>query len=312
VRVVFAGTPEFAERALVALLDAGHDVALILTRPDRPAGRGMHATPSPVKRLGLARRIEVYQPATLKPRTPGERIAAAAPELLVVAAYGLILPQRVLELAPFGAINIHASLLPRWRGAAPIQRAIMAGDTETGITIMQMDQGLDTGPMLAQQSVAIEAHDDAGTLHDKLAVLGAQMIVRTLDALARGQSAAAMPQPEAGVSYAHKLDKQDMHLDWRRPAHVLACLVRALRPVPGALTLLAGEPLKVWEAQAVDGCGEPGRVIGLGEGGIVIACGVGALAIRRLQRAGGKRLDAAAFLRGRLISIGDALGMPSP
>lgn len=310
-RVVFAGTPEFAERALVAVLDAGHDVALILTQPDRPAGRGMRATQSPVKRLGLARGIEVYQPESLKPSAPAERIAATAPELLVVAAYGQILPHRVLELAPFGAINIHASLLPRWRGAAPIQRAIMAGDTETGITIMQMDRGLDTGSILEQQSVPIEADDDAGTLHDKLAVLGAQMIVRTLDALARGQLAAAMPQPEAGVSNAHKLDKPDRQLDWTRPAHALACLVRALRPAPGARTLFAGEPVTIWEAQAVDGHAEPGRVIGLGEGGIIVACGHGALAIRRLQRAGGKPLDAAAFQRGRSIGIGDVLGMPS-
>lgn len=309
-RVVFAGTPEFAERALAALLDAGHDVVLVLTQPDRPAGRGMRATPSPVKRLGLARGIEVYQPESLKPSAPAERVAAAAPELIIVAAYGLILPLRVLELTPLGAINIHASLLPRWRGAAPIQRAIMAGDVETGITIMQMDRGLDTGPLLAQQSVAIEAVDDAGTLHSKLAALGAHMIVDTLNALARGPLVAT-PQPAAGVSYAHKLDKQDRQLDWTRPAQALACLVRALRPAPGALTLLAGEPVKVWEAQAVDGHGEPGRVIGVGEGGIIIACGHGALAIRRLQRAGGKPLDAAAFQRGRSIGIGDVLGMPS-
>ena len=308
-RVVFAGTPEFATSALAALLDAGQEVVLVLTQPDRPAGRGMRATQSPVKRLALARGIDVFQPESLNPTATAERIAGAAPELLVVAAYGLILPQPVLDLAPLGAINIHASLLPRWRGAAPIQRAIMAGDFETGITIMQMDRGLDTGPMLAQQSVAIEADDDAGTLHDKLAALGAEMIVRTLDALAR-RELAAKPQPEAGVSYAHKLDKRDTQLDWTRPAHALACLVRALRPAPGARTLLAGEPVKIREVQEVDGRGEPGRVIAVGESGIVVACGVGALAIRRLQRAGGKPLDTAEFLRGRSIGIGDTLGTP--
>jgi len=310
VRVVFAGTPEFAERALAALLGAGHDVVLVLTQPDRAAGRGMRATQSPVKRLGLARGLEVYQPETLKPSASAERVAAAAPDLIIVAAYGLILPQGLLELAPLGAINIHASLLPRWRGAAPIQRAIMAGDIESGITIMQMDRGLDTGPILAQQSVAIEAVDDAGTLHDKLAALGAQMIVHALNMLARGQLV-AMPQPETGVSYAYKLDKQDRQLDWARPAQALAYLVRALRPAPGALTLLAGEPVKVWEAQAVDGRGAPGRVIGVGDGGIIVACGQGALAIRRLQRGGGKPLDAAAFQRGRSIGVGDVLGTPA-
>ena len=239
------------------------------------------------------------------------RIAAAAPEVLVVAAYGLILPQPVLDVAPLGAINIHASLLPRWRGAAPIQRAIMAGDARTGITIMQMDSGLDTGPMLMQRAIPIAEDDDAGTLHDKLAALGAQMIVAALDAVRRG-ALSATPQPASGVSYAHKLSKSDSMLDWSRPALALACQVRGLRPVPGAVSTLGMEPIKIWDASAVEGSGDPGQVIAVGPEGITVACGQGALQIRRLQRAGGKPLETAAFLRGRPIALGERLDAVSP
>jgi len=306
VRIVFAGTPDFAALALARLLDAGHEIALVLTQPDRPSGRGLRATPTPVKRLALARGIEVYQPERLNAPAQTARIAAAAPEVVVVAAYGLILPQALLECAPLGAINIHASLLPRWRGAAPIQRAIMAGDGETGITIMQMDRGLDTGPMLMQRAIAIAPDDDAGSLHDKLAELGAEMIVEVLKALGHGPMPAT-PQPAVGVSYAHKLRKEDAILDWSRPAHELARLVRALRPVPGAASAPGADALKIWQAEPVEGEGLPGQVIAVGDAGITVACGSGALAIRRLQRAGGKPVDAAAFLRGRAVVVGERL-----
>ena len=305
-RIVFAGTPEFAERALARLLEAGHDIALVLTQPDRPSGRGLRCTQTPVKRLAVARGIEVYQPASLKAPEHTARVAAAAPEAIVVAAYGLILPQALLGLAPLGAINIHASLLPRWRGAAPIQRAIMAGDAETGITIMRMDSGLDTGPMLMQRAIAIQPNDDAGSLHDKLAALGAEMIVEALAALRRGPIPATT-QAAAGVSYAHKLRKEDAILDWSRPAHELARLVRALRPVPGAASAPGADALKIWDAKSVEGEGVPGTVIAVGDAGITVACGRGALAIRRLQRPGGKPVDAAAFLRGRPVVVGERL-----
>ncbi len=310
-RIVFAGTPEFAERALAGLLEARHEIALVLTQPDRPSGRGLRATQSAVKRYALARSLEVYQPTSLRKSADAARIAAAAPEVLVVAAYGLILPQAVLDIAPRGAINIHASLLPRWRGAAPIQRAIMAGDTETGITIMQMDSGLDTGPMLMQRAIAIADDDDAGSLHDKLAALGAEMIVAALDALRRG-TLPATPQPAAGVSYAQKLVKSDSILEWSRPAQALACQIRALRPAPGAVSTLGGEPVKIWDAGVVDESGEPGRVVAVGPDGLTVACGKGALRIRRLQRAGGKPLEATAFLRGRPVTVGERLGTAAP
>jgi len=310
-RIVFAGTPEFAERALAGLLAAGHEIALVLTQPDRPSGRGLRSTQSPVKRLALAGRLVVYQPESLKPAETVVRIAAAAPEVLVVAAYGLILPQPVLDIAPLGAINIHASLLPRWRGAAPIQRAIMAGDAQTGITIMQMDSGLDTGPMLMQRAIPIAEDDDAGSLHDKLAALGAQTIVAALDALRRG-ALRAIPQPASGVSYAHKLGKSDSILDWSRPAGALACQVRGLCPAPGAVSALGAEAIKIWDARVVEGSGDPGRVIAVGPEGITVACGQDALQIRRLQRAGGKPLETAAFLRGRPVALGERLDAVLP
>ncbi len=306
-RIVFAGTPEFAERALAGLLEAGHEIALVLTQPDRPSGRGMRATQSAVKRFALGHRLALYQPTSLRAPAEAARIAAAAPEVLVVAAYGLILPQAVLDIAPLGAINIHASLLPRWRGAAPIQRAIMAGDAETGVTIMQMDSGLDTGPMLMQRAIAIADDDDAGSLHDKLALLGAEMIVAALDALNRG-ALSATPQPASGISYAYKLGKADSILDWSRSAQALACQIRALRPAPGAVSTLGGEPIKIWEARVVEGSGEVGRVIAVGAQGLTVACGEGALQLRRLQRAGGKPLETAAFLRGRPVAAGERLG----
>lgn len=306
-RIVFAGTPAFAERALAALLDAGHEVALVLTQPDRPAGRGLRSAESQVKRLALARKLPLDQPTTLKNEAALARLRAARPEALVVAAYGLILPQAALDVAPLGVLNIHASLLPRWRGAAPVQRALLAGDRETGITIMKMDAGLDTGPIMAQRRVAIGEDDDAQTLHDRLAALGAEMIVAALAELASG-GAKFVPQPAEGASYAHKLAKRDTQLDWRRPCAELERQVRALRPVPGAQCARRGEGLKIWRAHCSDARGEPGTVLEASPEGVLIGCGSGALMVTELQRAGGKRLAAADFLHGCPIGLGEQLG----
>jgi methionyl-tRNA formyltransferase len=284
---------------LARLVEAGHDVNLVITQPDRPAGRGLRPVPGPVKRFALARGLEVYQPDSLKSGAAMERVRAAAPEALVVAAYGLILPQLLLDVAPHGAINIHASLLPRWRGAAPIQRALLAGDGQSGISIMQMDAGLDTGAVLAQRAVPIAPEDDAGTLHDKLAALGADMIIRTLDDIAAGR-AQASPQPKDGATYARKVDKREIALDWMRPATELERAVRAFHP---AAAMLGGEPIRIWRSRVAQGRGAPGTVLGGGE--LVIACGDQALAVQELQRAGGRRLSAAEFLRGHRLRPGD-------
>jgi methionyl-tRNA formyltransferase len=302
-RLVFAGTPEFAERALARLADAGHEIALVLTQPDRPAGRGLHPAPSPVKRFALARGIELFQPASFKDSKDIERVRAARPDALVVAAYGLLLPAALLDVARHGALNIHASLLPRWRGAAPIQRALLAGDRETGISIMKMDEGLDTGPVLSRSPVAIGDEDDAGTLHERLAELGAQMIAAALDDLAAGR-ARFVPQPQEGVTYARKIAKQETVLDWTRPAIELERAVRAFRPAPGASTRLAGSPVKIWRARVVERELAPGELAD----DLVAGCGAGALEILELQRAGAKRLGAAEFLRGHPLPAGARLG----
>jgi methionyl-tRNA formyltransferase len=300
-RLIFAGTSEFAERALAALIAAGHDVALVLTQPDRLAGRGLRARASPVKRLALAHRIEIFQPATLKSVDVSERLLSIKASALVVAAYGLLLPDAVLS-ATGSALNIHASLLPRWRGAAPIQRSILAGDRETGVSIMQMDAGLDTGPVLAQSSLAIAGDDDAGTLHDKLAALGARMIVEVLAEVAAGR-AHAEPQPSTGATYAAKIDKRETVLDWRAAASELERAVRAFRPSPGAQASIAGAPLKVWRAAVLDGHGEPGTLLHADEA-LVVACGKAALAITEVQRAGGRCMPAREFIRGHRIAPG--------
>ena len=306
-RLVFAGTPAFAERALAALLRAGHQVALVLTQPDRAAGRGLQLGESAVKRLARERRLEIFQPATLKDQAALERLRAARPQLLVVAAYGLILPQAVLDVAPLGALNIHASLLPRWRGAAPIQRALLAGDRETGITVMQMDAGLDTGPIMTQRRIAIADDDDAQSLHDKLAELGAEMIVAALAELGAGAARLA-PQPAEGACYAHKLENSEAQLDWTKPCIELERAVRALRPAPGAQSTLRGESVKIWAARCADARGEPGSVLDAGPGSVLVACGSGALEVTELQRAGGKRLGIADFLRGWSIGRGERFG----
>ena len=305
-RLIFAGTPEFAARALAALDDAGHEILLVLTQPDRPAGRGLKLAPSAVKTLAVQRGFELYQPASLKDATAQRRLQALGADLLVVAAYGLILPEPVLAAARLGAVNIHASLLPRWRGAAPIQRAILAGDAQSGISIMQMDRGLDTGPMLAAEAMPIAADDTAASLHDRLAALGARLIVRTLAQLERGELH-ALPQPEAGASYASKIGKAEAEIDWRESAAAIERKVRAFNPAPGAAATLRGAALKIWRADAVAAEGAPGSVLQAGPEGIVIACGSGALRVHELQRAGGKRLAPAQFLAGFRLGVGERL-----
>jgi len=308
-RVGFAGTPEFARLALQAILDAGFIVPLVLTQPDRPAGRGLKLTPSAVKQLALTHNIPVVQPRSLRleGKYPDEALAAqtsllaAQLDVLVVAAYGLILPQWVLSLPPYGCLNIHASLLPRWRGAAPIQRAIEAGDRHTGVTIMQMDSGLDTGDMLLVESLPIETADNASSLHDKLAEQGSRLIIEALKALPNN-TLTPTAQPEQGVTYAAKLDKAEAALDLTQPAEILARRIRAFNPVPGATILLPGinEPVKVWNAICLDDHAHPtaGSVLQKSDQGIDIACAQGTLRLLELQRAGGKRQPAAVFIQG--------------
>lgn len=297
-KLIFAGTPEFAASALQALIDAGHDIALVLTQPDRPAGRGMKLKASPVKTLALAHGLPVSQPLTLKTAEAQAEIAAVGAEVMVVAAYGLILPKVVLEMPTRGCLNIHASLLPRWRGAAPIHRAIEAGDAETGVTIMQMDVGLDTGDMLLTVREPIHADDSTGSLHDRLAAQGAQAMVA---ALAQLDALSPQPQPAEGVTYAEKIGKAEAQLDWSLPAEVLHRKIRAFNPFPGTSTLAGGEALKIWQAQLADGAGAPGEVLAADADGVRIACGSGALLATQLQAAGGKRLAAREFLAGHSL-----------
>ena len=309
-KIAFAGTPEFAAVALRAILAAGFEVPLVLTQPDRPAGRGMKLQPSPVKQVALASAIPVDQPERL--RTPEQQAALAAcqPDVLVVAAYGLILPQVVLDLPRLCCINIHGSLLPRWRGAAPIHRAIEAGDAETGITIMQMEAGLDTGPMLSMKALPILDTDTTATLHDKLAALGGEMIVEALHALAKGPLAATV-QPEAGVTYAHKIDKAESALDFRRPAVELARQLRAFDPFPGGAATLGDTTIKLWAGEAVQGRGSPGEILMADAQGVVVACGEGALCLTSLQKPGSKRLSTADFLRGFPLEVGNRFELPA-
>ena len=310
-RVVFAGTPEFAQVALARLYEAGFGLPLVLTQPDRPAGRGLKLQPSPVKRYALEHGLAVAQPRSLRldgkypedAQTARAQLLAVQPDVMVVAAYGLILPPWTLELPRLGCLNIHASLLPRWRGAAPIHRAIEAGDADTGITLMQMDAGLDTGDMLAMERLPITAEDTSGTLHDRLAALGARMIVQALQQLQHGPLTRT-PQPAQGVSYAAKIDKAEAAIDWREPAAVIARRVRAFNPVPGAVAALHGEAIKLWRCQPAPGEGEPGRIVSAGDEGLTVACGQGVLHLLELQRPGGKRLPAADFLRGFALAPG--------
>jgi methionyl-tRNA formyltransferase len=306
-RLVFAGTPPFAARALGALHEAGHEIALVLTQPDRPAGRGLRPKPSAVAELSGSLGLPVEKPVSLKAPEVRAAIEAARADVMVVAAYGLILPKSVLAIPFRGCLNIHASLLPRWRGAAPIPRAIQAGDAETGVAIMVMEAGLDTGPVLLERRVPIGLADTAGSLTEKLAVVGGEAIV---EALSRLDALTPRVQGAAGVTYAAKIEKAEARLDWRREATVLDRQVRAFDPFPGAETTLEGEPLKVWRAQPVTATGEPGTVIGSHEGCPVVACGDGALVLTVVQRPGSRRMPAQDFVKGRPIPPGTRLGGP--
>jgi methionyl-tRNA formyltransferase len=299
-RVIFAGTPDFAAQALAAILAAGHDVPLVLTQPDRPAGRGMKLQASAVKQVALTHQLTVFQPERLKDPATHEPIRAAQADVMVVAAYGLILPQAVLDMPRYGCLNIHASLLPRWRGAAPIQRAIEAGDAETGVTIMQMDAGLDTGAMLLAEAIKVGAGETAGELHDRLATLGARLIT---DALARRDTLIPVAQPASGVTYAAKISKAEAQLDWNESAEVLARKIRAFNPFPGATLTLAGEPVKIWRAEPVTGTGNPGQILAADAEGIVVATSHGALRLTELQKPGGRRVTSADFLRGKPLVL---------
>ena len=337
-RIAFAGTPEFAQAALARLHAAGHEVALVLTQPDRPAGRGMKLQASPVKQCALDHGIAVAQPRSLRldGKYPDDAAAArdamlaAQADVMVVAAYGLILPQWVLDAMAgtgprggakaattrgLGCLNIHASLLPRWRGAAPIHRAIEAGDAETGITIMQMDAGLDTGDMLLTERIAIASTDTTATLHDRLATLGGRLIVEALELAACG-GLHATPQPEQGITYAHKIEKAESAIDWSLPATVISQRVRAFDPFPGASTEAGAETIKIWSCEIDSNKSlmdkRQGQILAINDAGITVACGEGTLRLTTLQRAGGKRLPAADFLRGFDLQPGAVLGQPAP
>jgi methionyl-tRNA formyltransferase len=315
-RVAFAGTPAFAAVALQALHEGGHEIVRVFTQPDRPAGRGLKLTPSPVKALAGTLGVPVAQPAGLRldgrhaedARAARDLLQADAPDVLVVAAYGLLLPAWVLGLPRLGCLNIHASLLPRWRGAAPIHRAIEAGDAETGITIMQMDAGLDTGAMLLVGREPIGPDDTTGRLHDRLAVLGGRLVVQALAAAAAGRLQ-PVEQPGEGVTYAHKIAKSEAALDWSHHAAVLERRVRAFDPLPGAAFEADGETLKLWRASVVPeaGAGAPGSVVDVTASALVIACGEGALALHEIQRPGGRRQPVAAWLKGRPWRAGERL-----
>lgn len=322
-RVIYAGTPEFARSTLECLHAAGFEIVLVLSQPDRPAGRGMKLQASAVKQFALQHAIAVAQPRSLRldGKYPEDAAAARAAieaaraDVMVVAAYGLILPQWVLDQPRLGCLNIHASLLPRWRGAAPIHRAIEAGDAETGVTIMQMDAGLDTGAMLLTQRVPIAPQDTTGSLHDKLAPLGGRLVVQALQLAAEGHLQ-PVPQPHEGVTYAHKIEKAEAVLDWGLGAAVLERKVRAFDPFPGASSSVQGESLKVWGCHVDSGTGAPaaapGTVLAVDEAGVAVACGDGVLRLTQLQRAGGKRLAVADFLRGFSLAPGMVFGRPAP
>jgi len=303
-RLIFAGTPEFAAAALKALIAAGHEISLVLTQPDRPAGRGMKLKASPVKAVALAHGLAVAQPENLKSEAARQPLLAADAEAMVVAAYGLILPEAALAMPRLGSVNIHASLLPRWRGAAPIHRAIEAGDRETGITLMRMDKGLDTGAMLTRAALPILDSDTTGSLHDKLAELGAREIVALLPRL---ETMVGEKQDDTLATYAKKIARNDARLDWSRPAEELDRRIRAFNPFPGAHALFAGESIKVWRARPVMDAGQPGTVLSVSKEGLRVACGSGALDILEVQKPGGKRLAIATFLTGGSIKPGDRL-----
>jgi len=303
-RVIFMGTPGFAAVALKSLVDAGHDILAVYSQPPRPKGRGMGVQPNPVHALAEELGIPVRHPVSIKSAEEIAAFQALQADVAVVAAYGLILPQAILEAPRYGCLNIHASLLPRWRGAAPIQRAIMAGDQQTGITIMQMDVGLDTGPMLMQEAVPIAADTDAGTLHDELAALGARMIVAALERLPEGFQ--AEPQPVAGITYAAKITKEECRIDWTRDAAAIDRQIRGLAPSPGAFTELNGERLVVLAAEVMSGFhGAPGVAL---DDQLTVGCGGGVLRLTLVKRAGKRAMSAEEMLRGFPVPKGTPLG----
>ncbi|KRP44848.1 methionyl-tRNA formyltransferase [Pseudomonas poae] len=309
-RIVFAGTPEFAAEHLKALLASPHAIVAVYTQPDRPAGRGQKLMPSPVKQLALAHNIPVLQPPTLRNAEAQAELAALKPDLLVVVAYGLILPQAVLDIPRLGCINSHASLLPRWRGAAPIQRAIEAGDRESGVTVMHMEAGLDTGPMLLKVTTPITGEDTGGSLHDRLAELGPPAVIQAIARLADGTLPGEV-QDDSLATYAHKLNKDEARIDWSRPAVELERLVRAFNPWPICHSTLNGEALKVLAATLAEGEGAPGEIIGASKDGLVVACGEQALCLNRLQLPGGKALNFSDLFNSRRekFSLGTLLGV---
>lgn len=305
-RIVFMGTPDFAVPSLQALIDAGHDVCAVYTQPDKPQGRKQILTAPPVKTLALAHDIPVFQPNTLKNEDEQARLRELAPEVIIVVAYGKLLPKAVLDIPPHGCINVHGSLLPRWRGAAPIQWAVIAGDEMAGVTTMQMAEGLDTGDMLLTYETKVGEKETAGELFDRLAKSGAELLTQTLVKL---DEITPRPQDDAQSCYAHMLDKKMAVIDWSKSAHEIDCLIRGLNPWPIALTTLSGERLKVFAAEKAAGNGEPGTVLEADpKKGLTVACGEGALKLIEIQLVGGKRMKATDFLRGHVIEVGTKLG----
>jgi methionyl-tRNA formyltransferase len=308
-RLIFAGTPEFAVPALAALIAAGHEIVMVLTQPDRPAGRGMQLKESPVKVLAKQHGLYILQPETLKDAGTQAQIAAANAESMIVAAYGLIIPAAVLVMPRYGCFNIHASLLPRWRGAAPIQRALLAGDSQTGVTIMEVVPALDAGAMISHGIIPVAESDTAQTLHDRLAEIGAGLMVQTMAQLAAEGELQATPQDESQVTYAAKLNKVEAALDWMRSAAELSRQVRAFNPFPVATAVLDGSLCRIWMARAIAGSAPPGRIAAINDG-IAVGCGEGLLQITELQMPGGKRMLAKDFLAGRSLRPGDCFAVP--
>ena len=307
-KVIFAGTPAFAAAALKAIAAAGFEIPLVLTQPDRPKGRGMQLAPSPVKQAALELGLRVAQPEKLRNNAEAlQMLKEVKADVMVVAAYGLILPQDVLDTPKHGCLNIHASLLPRWRGAAPIQRAIEAGDAETGVCIMQMDIGLDTGDVVSEHRYAIQPTDTANEVHDALMSLGAAAIVADLQQLKTEGRLKSVKQPEEGVTYAQKLSKEEARINWNESAAVIERKIRAFNPVPAAWVEYQGKPMKIWRAEAVAQQGRAGEVLSCSSDGLIVACGANALKITELQPSGGKRMDIAAFAAGHTVEAGTVL-----
>ncbi len=303
-KIIFAGTPEFAVPALAALIKAGHQIVMVLTQPDRPAGRGMKFKASPVKVLATKHQLDVFQPETLKTPEVQARLQETNADVMIVAAYGLIIPTSILSMPRLGCYNIHASLLPRWRGAAPIHRSILAGDQETGVTIMEVVPALDAGAMVSKGALPISETDTTQSLHDALSHLGAELMVTAMQTLESTGQLAATPQDESLVTYAHKLEKSESAIDWNKSAIELSRQVRAFNPFPVAQSILKDEVCRLWMATAVDGKAKPGEVVSLVEG-ILVGCGEGLLRITELQAPGGKRLGALAFIQGHHLKVGD-------